>query len=88
MTFAIYIVLCLSVFIGLLNILPDVSALPLNVGPAFSLLISFARAWDYILPIHELMAAMALVITFEVGAWFWVVGWKVIKFLRGHSVGA
>jgi len=85
MTFAIFIVLVFGVFIALLNILPDVSAFSFDAGSAISTLIGYARAWDYYLPITELLSVVGIVIVFEVSVWIWHISWRVIKFLRGHT---
>lgn len=86
MTFAIFILILLGVFVALLNALPPVSALPVS-NIALIWIIGQARAWDFLLPIHELFTLLYAVIIYEVTVWIWHVSWRVVKFLRGHSDG-
>jgi len=88
MTFAIFIVLVLGVFIALLNILPPITAFSFDAGSAISMIIGYMRAWDFLLPIHETLLLMISMISFEVSIWVWHVSWKVVKMLRGHSDGS
>jgi len=88
MTFAIFIVLIFGVFIGLLNVLPDVTQFPIDATSSFGLIVGTMRAWDFFFPIHELLILVTAVIVFEVTVWFWHVSWRIVKFMRGHSDGA
>jgi len=88
MTFAVFIVLILGVFIGLLNILPSVSAFPIDGTNTFGTIISFMKAWDFFLPIHELLILVTITFTFEISVWFWHISMRVVRFLRGHADGA
>jgi len=88
MTFAIYIVIVLGVFIGILNILPTAASLGFTFVPAVVTIVGYMKAWDFMFPIHELLALVLIVIFFEIAIWTWHVLWKIVKFLRGHSDGA
>lgn len=88
MTFAIYILLVLGAFIGLLNLLPTAQSLGFSFEPAVATIVGYMKAWDFMFPIHELMAFVVIFVTFEIAVWGWHTGWKVIKFLRGHSDGS
>jgi len=88
MTFAIFIVLILGLFIAILNILPTAAGLSFSFTPAVIKIISIMHAWDYLFPIHELLALTTIMILFEVGIWIWHVLFKTAKFIRGHSDGA
>jgi len=88
MTFAIFIILVFGVFIGLLNILPNITAFPVDGANALGSIIAFMKTWDFLLPITELMILAGVVITIEVSIWVWHMSMKVVKFLRGHSDGA
>lgn len=88
MAFAVFIIVVLSVFVGLLNVLPGASAFPLNPASAFTTIIATMKAWNFFLPIYETLVLVAVVITFEVSVWVWKVSWSVVKFLRGHSDGS
>jgi len=88
MTFAIFIVLILGVFVTLLNLLPTVASFGFDAGTAVSTILGYMRAWDFLFPIHETLILLAGVISFEVSIWVWHVSWRIVKFLRGHSDGA
>lgn len=88
MTFAIFIVLILGVFIAILNILPSIASFSFDAGAALSVVIGYMRAWNFLFPIGEMLLLLTAVISFEVSVWIWHVLWKVVKFLRGHSDGA
>jgi len=88
MTFAIFIVLILGVFVTLLNLLPNVASFGFDATSAITTIMSYMRAWDFLFPIHEMLLLLAAVISFEVSVWIWHVLWRIVKFLRGHSDGA
>ena len=88
MTFAIYIILILGVFIGLLNILPTATALGFSFKPAIIVIVGYMKAWDFMFPIHELLIFVGIFVGFEITLWGWSTGWAIVKFLRGHSDGA
>lgn len=88
MTFAIFFVLILALFIAVLNVLPVASALPLAFSSALVSIIGFMKAWNFFFPITEIFICVGIVLTFDLIVWgfHWV--WKVMKFLRGHSDGS
>jgi len=88
MTFAIFIILILGLFVAVLNFLPNAAALGFSFAPAVVTIISYMHAWDYLFPIHELLLLVSIMIGFEVAVWVWQVLWKVTRFIRGHSDGA
>jgi len=88
MTFAIYIILVLGVFIGALNILPNATDYAFSFAPSITLVAGYMKAWDFLFPIHELITLVTAFVAFEISVWVWHVLWKVVKFLRGHSDGA
>jgi len=88
MTFAVFIILILGLFIALLNILPTAGALSFSFAPAVITIVGYMRAWDFMFPIHELMTLVGLFVAFEISIWVWHVLWRVVKFIRGHSDGA
>jgi len=88
MTFAIFIVLILGLFIAMLNLLPTVGALPVPIGTAFSTIIGYMRAWDFLFPIHEILNLVGIFIGVEIAIWVWHVLWRVVRFIRGSSDGA
>jgi len=88
MTFAIFIILILGLFIALLNVLPTAAALGFSFQPAVVTIVAYMRAWDFMFPIHERMAFVVIFVGFEITIWTWHVLWRVVKFIRGHSDGA
>jgi len=88
MTFAIFIVLALGLFIAVLNILPVASTLGFSFEPAVETIISYMNAWDFMFPVHELLTLVGIYIIFEIAIWFWHTLWKITKFVRGHTDGA
>jgi len=88
MTFAIFIILVLGVFIGLLNVLPPVSAFPIDGGNALGSIVAFMKTWDFLLPVTEIMVLGGIVVAVELSIWVWRISMKVIRFIRGHSDGA
>jgi len=88
MTFAIFIVLALGLFIAFLNILPTATALGFSFQPAIVTIVGYMKAWDFMFPIHELFILLGAFVTFEIALWSWQAGWKVVKFIRGHSDGS
>jgi len=88
MTFAIFIILVLGLFIAILNILPTAAALSFSFTPAVIKIIAIMHAWDYLFPIHELIQIVGVMIVYELGVWIWHVLFRVAKFIRGHTDGA
>jgi len=84
-TFAAFIVLVIGALVALVIALPV--ATPLD--PAYLSLItsSFAnlKAWDLYLPIHEGLAMLSIVLSFEFALWSWHQISRLIKFVRGST---
>jgi len=85
MTFAIFIVLILGLFIAFLNVLPVAGALSFSFTPAILSIVSFMKAWDFLFPIHELFVFLGIYIGLEITLWTLKQARSVIKFIRGHS---
>lgn len=88
MTFAIFIILILGLFIALLNVLPIAGPLAIPLASSIGTIVAYMRAWDFMFPIHELMILVGLFVTFEIAIWAWHVLWRVVKFIRGSSDGS
>jgi len=88
MTFAIFIVLILGLFIAVLNILPLASAYAFSFAPSVATIVGFMKAWDFMFPVHEILALVVAFFVFEISIWTWQVLWRIVKFIRGHSDGA
>jgi len=88
MTFAIFIVLILGLFIAFLNLLPIASALSFSFTPSVIAIVNFMKAWDFIFPIHELFVMLSIFVGLELTLWGLKQLRAIIKFIRGHSDGA
>jgi len=88
MTFAIFIVLILGVFIALLNVAPTAAALGINITPAVVSVFAYVKAWNFLFPISESLVLMGIMLNFEIAVWLWRNSARTIRFLRGHSDGA
>jgi len=87
MTFAIFIVLFLGLFIGVLNVLPTAAILSTTITSSIGVIIGYMKAWDFLFPITELFIAVGVIFTFELTVWFWHVMVKVLHFIRGGNAG-
>jgi len=88
MTFAIYIVLFLGLFVAVLNFLPLAGPLSPAIAESFVLIISSMKAWNFFFPIAELFICVGIILTYEIAVWVVAQTWRVVKFIRGHSDGA
>jgi len=88
MTFAVFIILVLGLFIALLNVLPTATALGFSFQPAVAALVAYMNAWNFMFPIHELLLCLGIMIGLEVAIWIWKAGIGTVKFIRGHTDGA
>jgi len=87
MTFAIYIVLFLGLFIAVLNFLPVAGDLPLALSDSLVLIVGYMKAWNAIFPIVELLLCVTVVGAYFLGLWLWHVLRGVLSIVRGHSSG-
>jgi len=85
MTFAIFFVLILGLFIAFLNLLPIAGALSFSFTPAVITIINFMKAWDFMFPIHELFIFLGTFVGLELTLWGLKQLKGVIKFIRGHT---
>jgi len=88
MTFAIFFVLILGLFIGGLNLLPTIGDSGTAVTNGIILLTGWLKTWNFILPVDEVFQALRIVLWYEIVTWGMVATWRIIKFLRGNSDGA
>ena len=88
MTFAIFIILVLGLFIALLNVLPLAAAYPFSFAPSVATIVGYMKAWDFMFPIHELLTLVLAYFAFEIAIWTWHTTWKIVKFIRGSSDGS
>lgn len=88
MTFAFFIILILGLFVAGLNALPV--AVPISAGflSSITMMAGYLKAWDWLLPVTELIISLKIVLGYELTVWLMIATWRVIKFIRGHSDGA
>jgi len=87
MTFAIFIVLIIGLFIAFLNLLPVATTFGISLTPAIITITGYMKAWNFMFPIQELFIMLSIFIGVEITIWGLTQGKKVIKFIRGHSDG-
>jgi len=85
MTFAIFFVLSLGLFVGILNILPTAAPLAPTFVEAFSTIIAYMKYWNYLFPISELFISLGIVIGYEVSVWFVHALFSVYHKIRGTT---
>jgi len=88
MSFAIFIVLVLGLFVAILNFLPVASTLPFAFQSSFTLVLGYLHAWNFLLPVDETLTAFGIVIAYEITVWAMHVLFRTVRFIRGHSDGA
>jgi len=88
MTFAIFIILILGLFIGGLNILPTMGDSGTTITNSIILLVGWLKTWDFFLPVSEVFQALRIVLIYELVTWGMIATWRTIRFIRGHSDGA
>jgi len=88
MTFAVFIVLALGLFIAVLNVLPTAAALGFSFKPAVMYIVGAMNAWNFMFPVHELFICVGIMVGLEITIWTVQTLWKTIKLIRGHSDGA
>jgi len=88
MTFAIFIILVLGLFIAILNILPTAAALGFSFAPSVATIVAYMNAWNFMFPIHELLYCVGIVVGLEIAIWVWKILMGTAKFIRGHSDGS
>jgi len=87
MTFAIFFILILGLFIGGLNLLPTIGDSGTAVTNGIILLTGWLKTWNFILPISEMILAIKIIIYYELILWGWHAIKGIIKWFRGHSAG-
>jgi len=85
MTFAIFFVLILGLFIAFLNLLPVAGPLSFSFAPSVIAIINFMKAWDFMFPVHELFIMLGIFVGLELTLWGLKQLKGVIRFIRGHT---
>jgi hypothetical protein len=88
MTFAIFMILFLGLFIAVLNILPVATPLAPQFLVAIQTIVGYMQAWNFFLPISELIQAFVVVMGLEVTIWVWQALKWVLHIIRGTNSGA
>lgn len=85
MTFAIFIIIFLALFLTVLNVLPTADALPSAFATSIDTIIGYMMAWNFIFPIQELLFCVGIIILVEVSIWFWKAFKWLLQIIRGGS---
>ena len=88
MTTIIYIILCLGLIIGGLNIIPPISnyPLPIEMTNAVTYFIAILKSWNWLFAIDTLFQCVILIISYEILIWGWFhILAPLIKLIRGHT---
>lgn len=85
MTFAIFIILFLLFFVAVLNTLPLAGAVSPVFISSLTTLVGTMKAWNFLFPISELFACVAIVVGFEIAVWVWHVLVFILKKIRGGT---
>lgn len=88
MTFAIFIILFLGLFIAVLNVLPVADTISTNISSSITLVIGYMKAWDFLFPITEILICVGLVTTFYLVIWLWHALKYVMSVIRGNQSGS
>lgn len=95
MTFALFVLLWIALFFGFINILPVIlhtfgftDTIPSAISTGFTLIIGYAKAWNFFFPITELLVAVGIITGVELGLWAYRVLKYVIGQVRGTNSGA
>jgi len=86
MTTAIFLILFFAFLVAVLNWLPDAGSLSDNFINSYSSIIGTMKAWNFILPINELLICVGFVIAYEILMWSWfkVLG-PITRIIRGGT---
>jgi len=74
-----------SLLISLFGILPQVTLVVTQFTSAITLIIGYMLAWDWMLPIHELLSLVLFEFTVDMVFWHWHVARYIIHFFRGTT---
>jgi len=86
MTTAIFLILFFGFFIGVLNWLPDADSANSLLVSSWQFLIGNLKAWNWLIPVNELIVCVGIVIAYEILRWSWFhVLIPVTKMLRGTT---
>lgn len=83
MTFAIFIFLFLALLLTGLNLLPEAQPISENIQAGLEMIIGYMMAWNFLIPINELLICVGIIITIEFSIWFWKALKWVFNIIRG-----
>jgi len=75
-----------SLLFSMFGLLPQVTLVMTQFTAAVTLFLGYAFAWDWFLPIHELVTLLLLEFTIDVVFWHWHAAKFLIGFIRGTRV--
>jgi len=87
MTFAIWFVLILGLLVGVLNILPTAGLLPLAISSGITTVVGLMKAWNFLLPITELLVCAGIVTVYYLTIWGVHALIKIYHAIRGSNQG-
>lgn len=85
MTFAIFIIVFLALFLAVLNVLPVASPLPTAFVTSVDSIVGYMMSWNFLIPIQELLFCVGIIIGVEVSIWFWKAFKWLLHIIRGNS---
>lgn len=84
-TFGLWFLAILTAFVVFLNLLPVATTLPFQVSQSFAVIVGLMKAWNFILPITEILSMVVIITSVHLSVWAFRVGWKILHWLRGST---
>ena len=85
MTTAIFLILFFIFFVAVLNFLPTAGALPASFSSAFTLVVGYMKAWNFIFPVSELFVCVGIIVVYELIYWGWRALTGATRIVRGST---
>lgn len=85
MTFAIFIIIFLALFLAVLNFLPTADPLPTGFATSIDLIIGYMMSWNFLFPIQELLFCVGIIIGIEISIWLWKAFKWLLHIIRGSG---
>lgn len=85
MTFAIFIIIFLALFLAVLNFLPTADAISPQIADSIEMVVGFMLSWNFIFPINELLFCVGLIILVEFSIWIWKAFKWLLHIIRGGN---
>lgn len=85
MTFAIFIIIFLALFLAVLNALPVADTLPTAFTTSVDTIVGYMLSWNFLIPIQELLFCVGIIIVVELSIWFWKAFKWLLHIIRGGN---